>query len=358
MMIEQLNHINTLVRMLANIRKPYLNVDFRNASSSNKGWRAIDVEEPHQSWTEIRYLSNEERDQFDIQVRSILTRCADRLKEMEVLERRTHPFVTTLLLTEIYILGRTEIIASNINPITRLFSALKADSPSDFVAAHHSSITWYLSRRLAEASQAQKEMQEERTKRQLERTKTLGSGAAQEALSMSNCEQPLAKVQLGNSDSDNWLDGASSTLASGLAATLGTTSPNKPLRSTFSSPAELAIPLDDEDDEIELSPSQIQQFEMENADLLRSVQDTLLSVQQAESRLLDISTLQMELVTNLTRQTVLTDQLYEDAIASTSTVGKGNFQLREAKRRAKESRMFILFFLIGASLSLLFLHFY
>jgi syntaxin 18 len=236
-----------------------------------------------------------------------------------------------------------------------LFSALKADSPSDFVAVHHSSITWYLSRRLAEASQAQKEMQEERTKRRLERTKTLGSGAAQEALSMSNYEQPLAKVQLGNSDI--WLDGASSTLASGLATTLGATSTNKPLKSTFSSPAELAIPLEDED-EIELSPSQIQQFEVENADLLRSVQDTLLSVQQAESRLLDISTLQMELVTNLTRQTMLTDQLYEDAIASTSTVGKGNFQLREAKRRAKESRMFILFFLIGASLSLLFLHFY
>jgi syntaxin 18 len=95
MMTEQLNHINTLVRMLANIRKPYLNVDIRNPPLSNKGWRAIDVEDPHQSWTEIRYLSNEERDQFDMQVRSILTRCADRLKEMEVLERRTHPFVTT-----------------------------------------------------------------------------------------------------------------------------------------------------------------------------------------------------------------------------------------------------------------------
>lgn len=39
-------------------------------------------------------------------------------------------------------------------------------------------------------------------------------------------------------------------------------------------------------------------------------------------------------------------------------VQKGNVQLREAKRRAKDSRMFILLFLIGASLSLLFLHYY
>ena len=68
--------------------------------------------------------------------------------------------------------------------------------------------------------------------------------------------------------------------------------------------------------------------------------------------------LQMELVNHLTRQTELTDQLYEDAIATTSTVEKGNSQLKEAKRRAKDSRLFILVFLIGASLSLLFLHYY
>jgi len=88
------------------------------------------------------------------------------------------------------------------------------------------------------------------------------------------------------------------------------------------------------------------------------VQDTLESVQLAESRLMDISALQMDLVTHLSRQTELTDQLYEDAIATASTVDKGNIQLREARRRAKDSRIFILLFLIGASLSLLFLHYY
>ena len=73
---------------------------------------------------------------------------------------------------------------------------------------------------------------------------------------------------------------------------------------------------------------------------------------------MDISALQMELVSHLTRQTELTDQLFEDAIATSSTVEKGNVQLQEAKRRAKDGRVFILLFLIGASLSLLFLHFY
>jgi syntaxin 18 len=59
-----------------------------------------------------------------------------------------------------------------------------------------------------------------------------------------------------------------------------------------------------------------------------------------------------------THQTELTDQLFEDAIATTATMEKGNEELREARRRGKDSRLYILVFLIGASLSLLFLHYY
>ena len=257
--------------------------------------------------------------------------------------------------------GRAELAASNVNPLTRLLPArLKSNNStisSDVTAAHHSSITWYLSRRLTEASQSQKEMQEERVKRQLERTRTLGSSAAQEAMNIS--KRPAQQRNDGGSDS--WLEGASLALASGIAATIGATSSRsaaaQPSTRTLT-PTSSVGDLDGDDDDIELSQSQILQFESENANILRSVQDTLESVQQAEARLMDISNLQMELITHLTLQTELTDQLYEDAMATTSTVEKGNVQLREARRRAKDSRIFILVFLIGASLSLLFLHFY
>jgi syntaxin 18 len=255
--------------------------------------------------------------------------------------------------------GRVELEASKTNPLARLLPArLRQDAStatSDFIAAHHSSITWYLSRRLAEASQTQKEMQEERVKRQIERTKTLGSGVAREMAMLGAGEPFLQEEQSARGGSGGWL-------ASSLAATIGAPSPSESSQSSpFVRVGEVQLPPDDDDDdddEIELSQSQIMQFETENANILRAVQDTLESVQQAESRLMDISALQMELVTHLTRQTELTDQLYEDAIATTSTVEKGNIQLREAKRRAKDSRMFILLFLIGASLSLLFLHYY
>lgn len=323
---------------------------------SRQAPRNIDFNDADPSWAGIRHLTNEERDQIDLQTRVILTRCSDRVKQMEALEKRVHfsrlPEFVKLVDSYSSFPGRAELVASKTNPLTRLLPArLRQDVStvsSDFLAAHHSSITWYLGRRLAEASQTQKEMQEERVKRQLERTRTLGSGATREALTMGSKEPPSVLNQQGGS----WLGEASSSL---IAATIGAPASNDIHRVQ---PIEAPPSSDDEDEEIELSASQILQFETENANILRTVQDTLESVQQAESRLMDISALQMELVTHLTKQTELTDQLYEDAIATTATVEKGNVQLREAKRRAKDGRLFILLFLIGASLSLLFLHYY
>ncbi|KAF4620066.1 hypothetical protein D9613_005129 [Agrocybe pediades] len=333
-----MNHINTLTKMLANVRTAYLNTDSRSSPLTRQGSRNIDLSEGSSSWSNVRHLTNEERDQIDLQARVILTRCSDRVKEMEALEKR-----------------RATLVASKTNPLTRFLPArLRQDETtlsSDVIAAHHSSITWYLSRRLAEVSQVQKELQEERVKRQLERAKTLGSSAAQEVVTMNTRnQQPPAEQQPR---------GPGSWLESTIAATIGVTSPQASShKAAYTPTAPTYISDDEDDDEIELSASQIMQFEAENAAILKGVQDTLESVQQAESRLMDISALQMELVAHLTRQTELTDQLYEDALTTTSTVEKGNEQLKEAKRRAKDGRLFILVFLIGASLSLLFLHYY
>lgn len=191
-------------------------------------------------------------------------------------------------------------------------------------------------------------MQEERVKRQLERTRTLGSSAGYEMLRLGSKGAQPTTIPV-KSESGGWLGGAST-----IFNTIG----HQTSHLATSTPNIETVQSDEEDEDIELTASQIMQFETENANILKSVQDTLESIQQAESRLMDISALQMELVSHLTRQTELTDQLFEDAIATSSTVEKGNVQLREAKRRAKDGRVFILLFLIGASLSLLFLHFY
>ena len=249
-------------------------------------------------------------------------------------------------------------MASKTSPLTRLLPARlrqdEASLSSGVIAAHHASITWYLSRRLTEASQTQKELQEERIKRQLERTRTLGSGAAQEVLTMQ--ARPLKQASSRSSGVSSTTRGPGGWLEN-IGVAIGATSQDS-RRGSPAIASDSRMISDDEDEEIELSASQIMQFEAENATILKSVQDTLESVHQAEARLMDISALQMELVTRLTQQTEVTDQLYEDALTATSTVEKGNEQLKEAKRRAKDSRLFILVFLLGASFSLLFLHYY
>ncbi|TFK94707.1 hypothetical protein K466DRAFT_649195 [Polyporus arcularius HHB13444] len=352
------NHISTLTRMLSSVRKAYLNVDARGPPMIRHTPRTIDIAGGEQSWSDIRNLTNEERDQIDLQARVILSRCKDRVAQLEELEKR-----------------RAEHTASQQNPLTRLLPArLRQDdstAASDFVAAHHASITWYLSRRLTEASQLLRDMQEERMKRQLERTRTLGSGAAREAaflgssphLNPANITPPSPA---DSSASGSWLGGASN-LASSFAASIGSSATFDPSHSASTiRPGGMSASTTMRDDwmsetdeeELELSASQIQQFEEENANILQNVQDTLASVQQAEARLMEISALQMELVTHLTKQTEQTEQLYEDAIATAATVEKGNEQLKEARRRARDGRKWILLFLIGASLSLLFLHYY
>ncbi|CAL1701379.1 unnamed protein product [Somion occarium] len=347
-----LHHINTLARMLTLIRKPYLNLDSRSPPLTRQQTRTINLSDVEQSWANIRHLTDKERDQIDLQARVILSRCSDRIKEMEALEKR-----------------RQEIAASKTNPLTRFLPARlrqdEATAASDFIAAHHASITWYLSRRLTETSQTLKEMQEERMKRQLERTRTLGSGAAREAMFMTESlpSSSSSDDNGGGASGSGWLGGASH-LASSLAASIGTpslgdasSSRSTPRTMSSLAPDDLLDDTEDEDD-LELTASQIMQFETENANILQNVQDTLASVQQAESRLMEISALQMELVAHLTTQTEQTERLYSDAIATAASVEKGNVQLKEAKRRARDSRKWILLFLIGASLSLLFLHYY
>ncbi|KAI0082593.1 snare protein syntaxin 18/UFE1 [Panus rudis PR-1116 ss-1] len=348
-----LNHINNLARMLVAIRKPYLNFDLRSPPFSRQQQRTFDLSGSDQSWANIRHLNDKERDQIDLQARVILSRCSDRVKELEALEKR-----------------RQELAASQTNPLTRFLPArLRQDestAASDFIAAHHSSITWYLSRRLAETSSFLKDMQEERVKRQLERTKTLGSTAGREAMFMTDpipSSSSSSDTGASGNNGGGWLDNASNIASSYLGSIGGgggdPSSSRSTPKSSFSIPTTDDL-LDDESDteELELTSSQIMQFEAENANILQNMQDTLASVQQAESRLMEISALQMELVTHLTKQTEQTEQLYEDAIATAASVEKGNVQLKEAKRRARDSRKWILLFLIGASLSLLFLHYY
>jgi len=107
-----------------------------------------------------------------------------------------------------------------------------------------------------------------------------------------------------------------------------------------------------------LSKEQMQILEKENSVMLENLNNTLNQIKSAEKALLEISTLQTQLTNHLAAQTLQTDRLYADAVATTETVERGNLQLLSAKERNRGSRRFILAFLIGASFVLLFLDWY
>ncbi|KAI0291418.1 hypothetical protein BC826DRAFT_1022804 [Russula brevipes] len=308
-----LQQIASLTRMLAAVRRAYLDVHARPPPLTRQAVRVLDSTGVD-ALADIKYFTNAERDQIDVQARQILARCADRVRDMETLEKPHRP-----------------ILQSPLPPSPALLVSDDAATASDFVSAHCAGVTWYLTRHLTH----------ERVRRETERTRTLGSGVAHE-LAMSATASELARP-----GSSSWFGSASSALGASWAV------PQRPLLEEMD-PASS----DDDEDDVELSASQIQQFEAENAQILRSAEDSLAAVQQAEARLLEISALQAELVAQLTRQTEVSDQLYEDAISTSEMVEKGNVQLREARRRARDGRKWLLLFLIGASLSLLFLHYY
>jgi syntaxin 18 len=171
------------------------------------------------------------------------------------------------------------------------------------IKAHRSSVLWTLNDRLAKTSASLTDLQEERSRRREERNKSLGGQAAKET---------------------SWFEG----ITSGLTGQNGNEM-SKPI-----------IPSDEPSIESQLSPVQLQALESENSALLENMESTLSSVLSAERSLLEISSLQTELVKNLVQQTEITDRLYEEAVGS------------------EEGRMFLLIFLLGASLALLFLDWY
>ena len=87
---DKLQHIMSLTRMLAAVRRAYLDVHARPPPVTRQAAPAPDTS-GIDAWADIKYFTNAERDQIDMQSRTILARCADRVRGMEALEKREVP---------------------------------------------------------------------------------------------------------------------------------------------------------------------------------------------------------------------------------------------------------------------------
>jgi syntaxin 18 len=242
------------------------------------------------------------------------------------------------LLTFLVPSGRQAALASQTSPLARFLSLPSpARAASEQVAAHRSAITLYLTRRLSDVSNAQKSQQETRVRRQMERS---------------------AKGGLGSTGIDQLAKQRASEHKSAAPASSTSASKDEPttddVLSLYRPAPDPTVP---DIDDI-LSPEQVQQFESEASALLEATNQELDAIRAAEASLLEISALQSELVVHLSQQTELTDRLWEEAVQVTVKVDEGNKQLRKARERNRESRLWVLAFLLGASATLLFIEFY
>lgn len=231
-----------------------------------------------------------------------------------------------------------DVSSLSANNISRLLGlpALQASeqlATEEQLHTHRQQIVVDLSRRLADAGRIQQEQQEMRVARQLEKQ-----------------ELSRGSVNPINSTKDGKHQRQTSTVSGGVP--------------TAYIPAPLASGTiggrdgygDDEDDgpiDSLLSQEQIQQFESESSALLQEANSQLAAIEKAQSSLLEISNLQSELAVHLTQQMEITDKLWEDSVLVSGRVEEGNKQLKQARDRNREGRLWLLIFLLGASFSLL-----
>lgn len=119
----KLRHIQALTRVLAVIKRPYLNVEVNELLSLKDASSVVDLMEDGAQLASLKHLTSQQRDQVDLQAKMIISRCAERVRAMEQVEKsKKHCFLAIPILYSSAISSeRTRIveIQQTLTPITR-----------------------------------------------------------------------------------------------------------------------------------------------------------------------------------------------------------------------------------------------
>ncbi|XP_076843918.1 syntaxin-18 isoform X2 [Brachyhypopomus gauderio] len=110
--------------------------------------------------------------------------------------------------------------------------------------------------------------------------------------------------------------------------------------------------------EDELSPEEIQMFEQENQRLVGEMDNLVDEVRQIEGKVVEISRLQEIFAEKVLQQEAEIDHIHQLVVGATENVKEGNEDIREAIKNNAGFRVWVLFFLVMCSFSLLFLDWY
>lgn len=111
-------------------------------------------------------------------------------------------------------------------------------------------------------------------------------------------------------------------------------------------------------DEGELTSEELQMFESENVQLLNELNSMTEEVKQIESKVLHIAELQEIFTEKVLQQEQDIDRISNTVVGATENVKDANEQIKQAIQRNAGLRVYVLFFLLVMSFSLLFLDWY
>ncbi|GIX93480.1 syntaxin-18 [Caerostris darwini] len=110
--------------------------------------------------------------------------------------------------------------------------------------------------------------------------------------------------------------------------------------------------------DVDFSPEELQMFEEENQRLYEDMNTLVDEVREIEGKVVEIGRLQEILSEKVLQQDQDINRISDTVMGTTENIKEGNEELRQAMKRNAGLRVYILFFLIVLSFSLLFLDWY
>ncbi|KAL1490991.1 hypothetical protein ABEB36_011655 [Hypothenemus hampei] len=120
----------------------------------------------------------------------------------------------------------------------------------------------------------------------------------------------------------------------------------------------VAPPLSPVSYEEELTPEDMQMFEQENEHLYNELNSISDEVKQMEGKVVHIAELQEIFTEKVLQQEKVIERISDNVVDSTENIKDANEQIRQAMQRNAGLRVWVLFFLLVMSFSLLFLDWY
>ncbi|KAJ2812314.1 hypothetical protein H4S07_001480 [Coemansia furcata] len=302
-------HLNDLRVRIVDIRPAYLNLQTRHKQAAPRHTGATAAGKQGLGRLAPVRLTDPERDEIDRGIKTAVRQMLSKIQSLnEVGEAELESFDDTVsagVLLRRLVGALDPRKAGGHGAETGTRPELTPLGRRDTLAAHQSSVVWWLNSTLQKTNKVHAEMQELHLRQKLERQR----GALSQARAQPTV--PSHSVQSDVRENDEMLR--------------------------------------------HLSEQELQQLQMENNNMVQEFESALDKIRETQRSVLEISTLQTQLATEMDAQMQQTERLYNDAVGALDAVGQGNDYLVSARKHQSSARKWVLIILFVLSLVLLFL---